>query len=247
MRGTLVVVSLVIGCGAQNTLGYLQPPQSSESYLALGDIHNGITRELHREYKRQSEKTPPPISLVPTDGSELELKKLGADVAIDGPVAHTELRFSFHNAEARVREGRFSITLPTGAAVTRFAMRVNGVMREARVVARERGREVYETFLHRKVDPALLEQDMGNVFSARVFPIAAFEDKELILSYDHVVSPAGGYTLALQGMPKIGALAVTVDSNGEKKSFAQMNMEPDDISIEVGRGTDAVGIGEAFV
>ena len=75
-------------------------------------------------------------------------------------------------------------------------------------VGYERGREVYERFLHRGVDPALLEQDAGNQFSARVFPIAAAADKELIIAYDHQVSESRPYTLALAGLPAIPSLSM---------------------------------------
>ncbi|HMV35929.1 MAG TPA: hypothetical protein PKD60_08555, partial [Turneriella sp.] len=46
-------------------------------------------------------------------------------------------------------------------------------------------RRAYEDFLHRRQDPALLEQSGGNEFTARVFPIPAKGMKELVLSYSH--------------------------------------------------------------
>jgi hypothetical protein len=216
---SLVVVSLLAGCSSQSSLGYLQPPQSTLPNVGLGSIDGRLAVALQNEYAK--ERVQPPVSLVPTDGSELVLKSLAGDIAIDGPLAHTELRLSFHNAEARVREGRFTVTLPPTAAVTRFAMKIQGEWREARVVSREKGRQVYETFLHRKTDPALLEQDLGNQFSARVFPIGANEDKEIILAYDHQVSASHGYALALHGLPKIGKLALAIDNNGDKQTIAQ--------------------------
>src|SRR5262249_9682397 len=151
----------------------------------------------------QVEVVAPPLELAPTDGNELELLDLAAEVTIEGPLAHTELHLVFRNPEARVREGRFSITLPAGAAVSRFAMKIGTEWREARAVTREQGRQVYETYLHRRVDPALLEQDAGNQFSARVFPIAASADKELVIAYDHRVSAAEPYALPLAGLPAI--------------------------------------------
>ena len=243
----LLLVSLLVGCSASSSLGYLPPPPMSDQTVGLGLIHDGIAAALEREYVAQTERVQPPVSLVPTDGSELALSSLAADVSIDGPVAHTELRFTFHNAEARQREGRFSVTLPPTAAITRFAMKINGEWREARIVGRMKGREVYERFLHRRVDPALLEQDLGNVFSARVFPIAPLEDKELIVAYEHQVSSVRGYTLALHGLPKIGALAVAIDNNGDKQTIAKRDAVPDDIVLDVARGTDAVQYGDAFV
>lgn len=55
----------------------------------------------------------PPVSLTPTDGSELAIRALDADIRIRGPLAHTELHFVFHNAEPRVHEGRFTMAAAT--------------------------------------------------------------------------------------------------------------------------------------
>src|SRR5688572_3836722 len=112
----------------------------------------------------------PPMSLTASDGSGLELIRLEARAVIEGPLAFTELHLRFANPEDRVREGRFSITLPTGAAVSRFAMAIDGRWMEAEMVERQAARRAYEDFLHRKQDPALLEKAAGNEFGARVFP-----------------------------------------------------------------------------
>jgi adenosine/AMP kinase len=239
MRSFLLV--FLLGCGSQSALGYLTPPPSTSQETGLSAIH----RALDHAYTKP--QVDPPVRLVPTDGSELALRGLAATVSIDGPSAHTELHFRFHNAEERQREGRFTITLPPNAAVTRFTMKIAGEWREARIVARQKGREVYEQFLHRKVDPALLEQDLGNVFSARVFPIEAGEDKEIIIAYDHQVSSVRGYTLALAGLPRVGAFAAAIDNNGAKQTIARENALPADIQLAIARGSDAVAAGQAFV
>ena len=237
------VVVLLVGCGAQHTLGYFQPPPSREHRLGLGALDIQLASTLEREYR--TERVQPPVSLVPTDGTELVLKRLSANVTLRGPLAHTELHFTFHNDENRQREGRFSITLPPSAAVTAFSMKVNGQWREARVVARQRGREVYETFLHRRVDPALLEQDLGNRFSARVFPINALEDKEITITYDHEI--VDSYQLALAGLPKIEKLSVHVDNNGESKHVEAQQRIPEDITVGIVRGSAAIEYADSFV
>ena len=102
---------------------------------------------------------------------------LSADAAIDDPLAFTELHLTFRNPENRVREGRFRITLPSGATISRFAMRIGDRWQEGEVVEQQAARVAYEDFLHHKQDPALLEAEAGNEFSARVFPIPAVGDQ----------------------------------------------------------------------
>ena len=60
-----------------------------------------------------------PLSLTASDGTGLQLVFLRAKAVVEGPLAFTELHLAFRNPEARRREGRFSITLPTGAAISR--------------------------------------------------------------------------------------------------------------------------------
>src|SRR5690606_32433782 len=100
-----------------------------------------------------------PISLTASDGSGLVLVSLTARAVVEDPLAFTELHLTFHNPEPRRREGRFAITLPPEAAISRFAMRTAAGWQEGEVVERRRAQAVYEDFLHRRQDPALLEQD----------------------------------------------------------------------------------------
>jgi tetratricopeptide (TPR) repeat protein len=152
-----------------------------------------------------------PISLTASDGTGLRLAAVSADGVLEPPLAFTELRLSFDNPRDEVIEGRFRIALPPGAAISRFAMEIGGRWQEGEVVERQLARRAYEDFLHRRQDPALLEQEAGNEFSARVFPIPARGRKELIVSYSQPLARADQpYVLPLLGLPEIGALDVRV-------------------------------------
>jgi hypothetical protein len=145
-----------------------------------------------------------PLSLTSSDGSGLTLVALQGRAVIDDPLAFTELHLTFENPEDRVLEGTFSIVLPQGAAISRFAMKNEAGFQEGEVVEKQQARVAYEDSLHRKQDPALLEQAGGNEFSARVFPIPARGRKELIVSYSQELSKRAPYVLPLKGMPEIG-------------------------------------------
>ena len=147
-----------------------------------------------------------PISLSDADGQELVLEDFSARAAIEGMLSLTELDLRFRNPKGRRIEGRFSCTLPANAAISRFAKEVNGQLMEGEVVERLRANQVYEQFLHQMRDPALLEQDQGNRFSARIFPIEANASVRIVLSYSALLPMQGGvrrYTLPLRGMPVI--------------------------------------------
>jgi tetratricopeptide (TPR) repeat protein len=151
-----------------------------------------------------------PITFEDADGQALIFEELTARTAIHGMLSLTELELRFRNPQARVIEGRFTATLPVNASISRLAKEVNGHLMEGEVVERLRANQVYEQFLHRMRDPALLEQDQGNRFSARVFPIGPNEPVRLIISYTQLLPMRDGvrsYTLPLRGMPKVGKLS----------------------------------------
>ncbi|WP_293263073.1 VIT domain-containing protein [Nannocystis sp.] len=57
-----------------------------------------------------------------------------------------------------------------GAAISRFTMKVRGAWQEGEVVERQAAQRAYQDFLHRKQDPALLENKAGNAPLARASP-----------------------------------------------------------------------------
>ncbi len=147
-----------------------------------------------------------PFSFSDPDGQELILEDLSARAAIHGMLSLTELEFRFRNPKAARIEGRFTLTLPPNATISRFAKDVNGHLMEGEVVERLRANQVYEQYLHQMRDPALLEQDQGNRFSVRIFPIEANAQVRLILSYSTLLPLKGGvrtYALPLRGAPKM--------------------------------------------
>lgn len=133
---------------------------------------------------------------------------------IEAPLAYTELHLDFEYPEPRTREGRFSISLPPDAGIARFAMKIGGRWQEAEVVERRRAEQIFEDFLHRKQDLALLSKSAGNTFSARAFPIAARSTQSLIVASAQPLLEANAvYRLPLVGLPQIGQASLQVVSS----------------------------------
>src|SRR5689334_14134963 len=167
-----------------------------------------------------------PWSLTASDGSGLQLVSVDARAVIEGPLAFTELHLTFKNPEPREREGTFSITLPARAAVSRFAMFEDGRYKEAEVVAKELARRAYDDALHAGIDPAILEKGAGNQFTAKVYPIAASSDKEIVLSYSQELTGIG-YLLPLAGFPVIDDVSVAlIDSERHRHELHEKHWQP---------------------
>jgi hypothetical protein len=194
----------------------------------------------------------PPFSLTASDGSGLRLTRLDAKAVVQGPLAFTELHLYFRNPESRTREGTFAITLPSGAAVSRFAMEIDGKFQEAEVVEKAVARRVYDDFLHRRQDPALLEKAAGNQFTAKVFPIPANADKHLVISFSQDL-PGRGYVLPLRGLPKIDRvdlqmLATQADGSLVPQTITKREWQPDqDFAATSGAVPPAVAAGQVVV
>ena len=158
-----------------------------------------------------------PISLTAADGTGIELVTLKARGTVEGPLAFTELTLIFENPSSRTLEGTFTLALPPTASVHRFAMRIGGVLQEGEIVERQKAEQTFEAFMHQRVDPALLEQQHGNQFRARVFPIAPKEQKEIVLSYSELLEKSDQpYRLYLSGLPTLDELDIRVSVAGNE-------------------------------
>jgi hypothetical protein len=218
MRNAWFGLALVVGCSSHEEQARpepraVEPPQPRVAMKA----------------KRSAPQREPiaPWSLTASDGSGLRLVAVDARAVIEGPLAFTELHLRFHNPEPREREGTFTITLPARAAVSRFAMFEDGRYKEAEVVAKALARRAYDDALHAGIDPAILEKGAGNQFTAKVYPIAASSEKEIVLSYSQELTGAG-YVLPLAGFPTIDDIAVSlVDGDKHRHELREKRWQPD--------------------
>jgi tetratricopeptide (TPR) repeat protein len=200
-------------------------PLISEPHVASADLVPASFRFPKVQDDREEAEAAAPIQLTASDGTGLSLVALEANGLLEPPLAFTELRLTFENPRDEVIEGRFRIALPPGAALSRFAMKIGDSWQEGEVVERQRARQAYEDFLHRRQDPALLEQEAGNEFSARIFPIPARGRKELIVSYSHAMARAGEpYVIPLHGLSEVGRLDVRVFLGDRPASGAASNL-----------------------
>jgi len=112
------------------------------------------------------------------------LSSLDIKVDIIGNIATTTYDMLYYNPTNEILEGELSFPLGKGHNVSRFALDVNGKLREAVVVDKELGRIAFEQVVREGVDPALLEKGTGNNYKARIYPIPANGYKRVVLAYE---------------------------------------------------------------
>lgn len=140
----------------------------------------------------------PPRLAVPVAPAErpVELVALHVAAEVSGALVVTTWELTFHNPNARVLEGQLEFPLLAGQTVIRFAMDVDGALREAVPVPKDKGRQVFEEVVRRQVDPGLLERTAGNSYRARVYPLLPGQHKRVVIAYQEEVD-GGVYRLAL--------------------------------------------------
>lgn len=216
---TVALALVVVGCGGAapkpSTAAAGAEPRGAQA--AAAEVPpSGALQFSEPQLKRAAGA---PLALTASDGTGLTLTSLVAHAVVREPLAFTELVLRFDNPRDRSIEGTFSITLPPRASIARFAMRNADGWQEAEVVELQAARRAYEDFLHRRQDPALLEQAAGNQFTARVFPIPAHAVKELLVSYSEELTAGLPYALPLKGLPEVAELDVSITDPSGTNSF----------------------------
>ncbi|MHB9050216.1 MAG: VIT domain-containing protein, partial [Pirellulales bacterium] len=116
--------------------------------------------------------------------TRLNVARYHVNVVLQPPVALVQIDQSFYNPADRQEEGTFVFNLPKGASVSRFAMYVSpGQLVEGELIERQRASQVYQSIVHARRDPAILEQIGDNLFKMRVFPIFPRDTKRILLDF----------------------------------------------------------------
>ena len=134
---------------------------------------------------------PAVLSPAPGDTSSrpLPFHRLSVTVAVSGNLARTTLEAEVYNPYDRPLAGTFVLPLQENQTPSRFALEVDGSLREAVVVEKNRARQVFEAVVRQGIDPGLLEWVRGNHFRARIFPIPARGYKRFVVAFEQELRP----------------------------------------------------------
>ena len=126
------------------------------------------------------------------NANPMVLQDLSIDILVIGQTAVTTMEMTFYNPNTRVMEGEFQFPLADGQQVSRFALDINGKMREGVVVDKTAGRKAFEEIVRRGVDPGLLEKTEGNNFKARVYPMPAKGTRRVLIAFEQELHERNG-------------------------------------------------------
>ncbi len=137
--------------------------------------------------------------LIPLDqalpgGDSTQLTVLQQDVTVEIVDEHatTTVVQVLRNHTGRTLEGTYLFPLPEGGAVSDFATWDDGVRIPGVILEREEARRIYNSIVRRRIDPGLVEEQEGNLFSVQVFPIPPHGTKRLELEFTQLLDVDSG-------------------------------------------------------
>jgi Ca-activated chloride channel homolog len=147
---------------------------------------------------------------------DLQIRQQDVHVALSDGIARTEVTQSFFNPGSNPVEGWYWFTIPEGAAVTRFALVVDGRLVDGKVIERKQAAARYEAAVQRAWDPALLEWVDGVTYRARIYPVPAAGERTVVLAYTELLPRFRGtsryvYPMGDDESPSISEFSLDVD------------------------------------
>lgn len=129
---------------------------------------------------------PPPLP--PPDWRPwLTIRYHRVEVTIEDQIAVTRVDQVFRNDGQFEAEGTYLFPLPPGATVQRFVMWIDGTPVTAKILPAAEARAIYEDYVRRQQDPALLEYVGRDTVQARIFPIPPGAERRIELEYTQVL------------------------------------------------------------
>ncbi len=123
--------------------------------------------------------TPPPMSY--------KIKELDYHAKVVDQVAQCSVTQSFVNTGSAQMEVQFCFPLPYDGAIDRMTFMVDGKEYDAKLLPKDEARRIYEGYVRRSKDPALLEWVGYGMFQTSVFPVPAGAERKVTLKFSQLL------------------------------------------------------------
>ena len=130
----------------------------------------------------------------PPPPQSYKIKELSVNVNLADQIAKVQVSQSFVNTGSRQMEVRFLFPLPYDGAVDRMTFLVDGKEYQAKLLSAGEARRIYEDYVRRSQDPALLEWMGNGMFQTSVFPVPPGAERRVMLRFSQVCRKTNGLT-----------------------------------------------------
>jgi len=122
-----------------------------------------------------------------TTASPIQISALDIDIRVAANIAITTFDIIFYNPNERILEGELEFPLADGQTITRYALDMNGKLREGVMVEKAKARVAFESTIRRKIDPGLVEKIKGNNFRTRIYPLPSNGTRHIIIAVEQTL------------------------------------------------------------
>jgi len=120
-----------------------------------------------------------------------DIAKLEIDASIRDQVAQVQVGQTFKNRTNRVLQVKFVFPLPYDGAIDQMTFMVDGEELEGRLLEADKAREIYQSYVQRSQDPALVQWIGIGMFQTQVFPVPAGAERTVSLRYTQLCKRSG--------------------------------------------------------
>jgi len=122
-----------------------------------------------------------------TTASPIQISSLDIDINVAANIAITTFDIVFYNPNKRILEGELEFPLADGQTIIRYALDIDGKLREGVVVEKAKARVSFENTIRRKIDPGLVEKTKGNNFRTRIYPLPSNGTRHIIIAVEQTL------------------------------------------------------------
>src|SRR5262245_43448170 len=134
---------------------------------------------LPRPIPRPRPAPPPPMSY--------KIKELDYHAKVVDQVAQVQVTQSFVNTGSAQMEVAFVFPIPYDGAIDRMTFMVDGKEYDAKLLQKDEARRIYEGYVRRNQDPALLEWVGYGMFQTSVFPVPPGAERKVSLKFSQLL------------------------------------------------------------
>ncbi len=170
-----------------------------------------------------------------TTATALKISMLDIKTEVAANIATTIFEVHFYNPNDRILEGEFEFPLADGQQITRYALDVNGALRERVVVEKAKARVAFENTIRKKVDPGLVEKTKGNNFRTRIYPLPAKGYRKILIAVEQTLEQENKdllYQLPLYAKDPIDTFSINVSVI---KSLQKPQLDENGIALQFSR------------
>ena len=153
--------------------------------LVSNVIGQGLLISSEQEFRHPLPRIMPPIRQG-QPGFLYDIAKLEVDASIRNQVAEVQVAQTFRNRSSRTLQVKFVFPLPYDGAIDQMTFMVDGQELEGRLLEADKAREIYQSYVRRNQDPALVQWIGTGMFQTQVFPVPAGAERTVSLRYTQV-------------------------------------------------------------